>query len=196
MRLARACLLLAAARALQPTARTTRLRAPVPSVARRTTILRAEAEEANVGTAVRNIAPWLLFVLVGTIPRSNQFFASTSTPSSCHTQPTGRPTQSRRCASRTTRSASPRRATRPARTCFRSSSGSTSTASTSQPSEMATSALVRLCIYVPGTFYCNPFSLCGIATPSHRCSYGSTTRRLVRRPKFDFHAGLSPSSTP
>ena len=64
MRLARACLLLAAARALQPTARTTRLRAPVPSVARRTTILRAEAEEANVGTAVRNIAPWLLFVLV------------------------------------------------------------------------------------------------------------------------------------
>ena len=65
MRLARAYLLLAAAKAfvppLQPVAR---LRAPVPSVARRTTILRAEAEEANVGTAVRNIAPWLLFVLV------------------------------------------------------------------------------------------------------------------------------------
>ena len=68
MRLARACLLLTAARALTPVppvaARTTHLRAPVPSVARRTTILRAEAEEANVGTAVRNIAPWLLFVLV------------------------------------------------------------------------------------------------------------------------------------
>ena len=68
MRLARACLLLAAgARAFTAVpvdARTTRLRAPVPSVARRTTILRAEAEEANVGTAVRNIAPWLLFVLV------------------------------------------------------------------------------------------------------------------------------------
>ena len=67
MRLATACLLLVAgARAFTvvPAARTTRLRAPVPSVARRTTILRAEAEEANVGTAVRNIAPWLLFVLV------------------------------------------------------------------------------------------------------------------------------------
>jgi hypothetical protein len=73
MRLARACLLLAAtARALVPPARTTRLRASVPSVARRTTILRAE--EANVGTAVRNIAPWLLFVLVGAAPRSNHFF--------------------------------------------------------------------------------------------------------------------------
>ena len=70
MRLASAYLLLAAAKAfvppLQPVAR---LRAPVPSVARRTTILRAEAEEANVGTAVRNIAPWLLFVLVGPVPR-------------------------------------------------------------------------------------------------------------------------------
>ena len=66
MRLATACLLLVAgARAFTvvPAARTTRLGAPVP-VARRTTILRAEAEEANVGTAVRNIAPWLLFVLV------------------------------------------------------------------------------------------------------------------------------------
>ena len=65
-------MLLAAAQALTsvpPVARTTRLRAPVPSVARRTTILRAEAEEANVGTAVRNIAPWLLFVLVGPVPR-------------------------------------------------------------------------------------------------------------------------------
>ena len=38
-----------------------------------------------------------------------------------------------------------------------SSSGSTNTALTSPPSEMATSSLVRLCIYVPGTFYCNPF---------------------------------------
>ena len=53
MRLARACLLLAAARAF----------APVPLVAARTTRLHAQ-EEANVGTAVRNIAPWLLFVLV------------------------------------------------------------------------------------------------------------------------------------
>ena len=53
MRLARACLVLAAAGAFTP----------VPRVARRTTI-RAEVEEANVGTAVRNIAPWLLFVLV------------------------------------------------------------------------------------------------------------------------------------
>ena len=35
---------------------------PVPPVAARTH-LRAQ-EEANVGTAVRNIAPWLLFVLV------------------------------------------------------------------------------------------------------------------------------------
>jgi hypothetical protein len=69
---------------------------------------------------------------------------------------TSQPTQSRRCASRTTRSASPRRATKPARTCCRSSSGSTSTASTSRRSNMATAALVRLCIYVPGTFYCNP----------------------------------------
>ena len=58
MRLARACLLLAAARAFTP----------VPSVARRPTILHAQ-EEANVGTAVRNIAPWLLFVLVGPAPR-------------------------------------------------------------------------------------------------------------------------------
>ena len=54
MRLARACLLLAAARALVP---------PVQPVAARTTRLHAQ-EEANVGTAVRNIAPWLLFVLV------------------------------------------------------------------------------------------------------------------------------------
>ena len=53
MRLARACLLLAAARALVP---------PVQQSAR-TTQLRAQ-EDANVGTAVRNIAPWLLFVLV------------------------------------------------------------------------------------------------------------------------------------
>jgi len=53
MRLARFCLLLAAARAWIP---------PQP-VAARTTQLRAQ-EEANVGTAVRNIAPWLLFVLV------------------------------------------------------------------------------------------------------------------------------------
>ena len=45
-------------------ARTTCLRAPAPSVARRTTILRAEAEEANVGTAVRNIAVWLPLFLV------------------------------------------------------------------------------------------------------------------------------------
>ena len=53
MRLARACLLLGVARAFTP----------VPTVAARTTRLHAQ-EEANVGTAVRNIAPWLLFVLV------------------------------------------------------------------------------------------------------------------------------------
>ena len=54
MRLARAFLLIAAARAF--------ITPPVQSAAR-TTQLRAQ-EEANVGTAVRNIAPWLLFVLV------------------------------------------------------------------------------------------------------------------------------------
>ena len=93
MRLATACLLLVAgARAFTvvPAARTTRLRAPVPSVARRTTILRAEAEEANVGTAVRNIAPWLLFVLVGTAPRSNHFSRQPRRHRAV-TQPTGRP---------------------------------------------------------------------------------------------------------
>ena len=86
MRLARFCLLFTAARAFVP---------PVVPVAARTH-LRAQ-EEANVGTAVRNIAPWLLFVLVGTAPRSTHFFVSTSTPS-CQprrhraaTQPTGRP---------------------------------------------------------------------------------------------------------
>ena len=77
------CLLLAAA--LQPRAFTL---TPAPPVAARTTRLHAQ-EEANVGTAVRNIAPWLLFVLVGTAPRSTHFFVSTSTPSSCHS-PTGR----------------------------------------------------------------------------------------------------------
>ena len=75
MRLARLCLLVVAARAFVP---------PVQQpVAARTTRLHAQ-EEASVGTAVRNIAPWLLFVLVGTTPRSNQFFAPPSTPSSCH----------------------------------------------------------------------------------------------------------------
>ena len=29
----------------------------------------------------------------------------------------------------------------------------------------------------------------GIATPSRRCSYGSTSRRCIWRPKFDFHSG-------
>jgi len=52
MRLVRASLLVAAVSAF----------APVPLVARRSTRLRAE--EANVGTAVRNLAPWLVFVLV------------------------------------------------------------------------------------------------------------------------------------
>ena len=170
MRLARACLLLFTARAFTP----------VPSVARRTTILRAEAEEANVGTAVRNIAPWLLFVLVGAAPRS--IFRVNFDAIELSLSPPVDSTQSRRYASRTTRGAWPRRATRPARTSCRrgqrhrrsvfiasiasastaqrpagSSSGSTSTASTSQRSKMATSSLVRLCIYVPGTFYCNPF---------------------------------------
>ena len=54
MRLARAFLLVVAARAFVP---------PVQPVAARTTRLHAQ-EEASVGTAVRNIAPWLLFVLV------------------------------------------------------------------------------------------------------------------------------------
>ena len=55
MRLARLCLLVVAARAFVP---------PVQQpVAARTTRLHAQ-EEASVGTAVRNIAPWLLFVLV------------------------------------------------------------------------------------------------------------------------------------
>ena len=55
MRLARAYLLVVAARAFVP---------PVQQpVAARTTRLHAQ-EEASVGTAVRNIAPWLLFVLV------------------------------------------------------------------------------------------------------------------------------------
>ena len=53
MRLARVCLLLAAARAWTP---------PVQSAAR-TTRLYAQ-EEANVGTAVRNIAVWLPLFLV------------------------------------------------------------------------------------------------------------------------------------
>ena len=94
MRLARVCLLLASvARALTPpvAGRTTRLYAPVPSVARRTTILRAEAEEANVGTAVRNIAPWLLFVLVGTAPRSKYHFSRQPRRHRAVTQLTGRP---------------------------------------------------------------------------------------------------------
>ena len=51
MRLVRASLLIAAVSAF----------APNPSVARRTEL---RAEEANVGTAVRNLAPWLVFVLV------------------------------------------------------------------------------------------------------------------------------------
>ena len=79
MRLARACLLLTAARAF----------APVPPVAARTTRLHAQ-EEANVGTAVRNIAPWLLFVLAGTPPRSNHFSCQ-SRRHRAVTQPTGRP---------------------------------------------------------------------------------------------------------
>ena len=53
MRLARVCLLLAAARAFTP----------VPPVAARTTRLHAQ-EEANLGTAVRNIAVWLPLFLV------------------------------------------------------------------------------------------------------------------------------------
>ena len=55
MRLASLYLLVVAARAFVP---------PVQQpVAARTICLHAQ-EEANVGTAVRNIAPWLLFVLV------------------------------------------------------------------------------------------------------------------------------------
>ena len=185
MRLARACLLLAVARAFTPkAARTTRLRAPVPSVARRTTILRAEAEEANVGTAVRNIAPWLLFVLVGTTPRSNQFFAPPSTPSSCHSA--HRSTPHRAGAAHpelqgVRRREGPRGLREPAAllpVALRARFGRRShlrwlrrpwsaCASTSQGRSTAT----RL-------------SLCGIATPSQRCSYGSTSRQLVRRPQI------------
>ena len=55
MRIASAFLLVVAARAFVPP-----LQQPV---AARTTCLHAQ-EEASVGTAVRNIAPWLLFVLV------------------------------------------------------------------------------------------------------------------------------------
>jgi len=80
MRLARACLLLAAARAFTPVP---------PAAARTTTRLHAQ-EEANVGTAVRNIAPWLLFVLVGTAPRSNHFSRQPRRHRAV-TQPTGRP---------------------------------------------------------------------------------------------------------
>ena len=55
MRLASLYLLVVAARAFVP---------PVQQpVAARTIVLHAQ-EEASVGTAVRNIAPWLLFVLV------------------------------------------------------------------------------------------------------------------------------------
>ena len=64
MRLASTYLLVVAAGAFVP---------PVQQpVAARTAPLHAR-EEANVGTAVRNIAPWLIFVLVGTAPRSNHF---------------------------------------------------------------------------------------------------------------------------
>ena len=60
MRLASLYLLVVAARAFVP---------PVQQpVAARTICLHAQ-EEASVGTAVRNIAPWLLFVLVGLAPR-------------------------------------------------------------------------------------------------------------------------------
>ena len=60
MRLASLYLLVVAARAFVP---------PVQQpVAARTICLHAQ-EEASVGTAVRNIAPWLLFVLVGPAPR-------------------------------------------------------------------------------------------------------------------------------
>ncbi len=42
-----------------------------------------------MGTALRNIAPWLLFVLVGTAPRSN--FSRQPRRHRAVTQPTGRP---------------------------------------------------------------------------------------------------------
>ena len=80
MRLASLYLLVVAARAFVP---------PVQQpVAARTTRLHAQ-EEANVGTAVRNIAPWLLFVLVGPAPRSNHFFGQPRRHRAV-TQPTGR----------------------------------------------------------------------------------------------------------
>ena len=83
MQLARACLLLTAARAFG-------FVPPVQQpVAARTTRLHAQ-EEANLGTAVRNIAPWLLFVLVGAAPRSNHFSRQPRRHRAV-TQPTGRP---------------------------------------------------------------------------------------------------------
>ena len=43
---------------------------------------------------------------------------------------------------------------------------------------MATSSLVRLCIYVPGTFYCNPFKpfLNAVAGSSYGLAYGHFRR--------------------
>ena len=43
---------------------------------------------------------------------------------------------------------------------------------------MATSSLVRLCIYVPGTFYCNPFKpfLNAVAGSSYGIAYGHFRR--------------------
>ena len=176
MRLASLYLLVVAARAFVP---------PVQQpVAARTICLRAQ-EEASVGTAVRNIAPWLLFVLVepalklqgvrrGEGPRGlREPLAVAGGVIEVHT-------------------ALASTAQRPAG----SSSGSTSTASTSPPSPWLRhpwSGCASTC-RAPST--ATRFCLCGIATPSHRCSYGSMSRRLVRRPKFDFHAGSSPSSTP
>ena len=186
MRLARICLLLAAARAFTP----------VPPVAARTTPLYAQ-EEANVGTAVRNIAPWLLFVLVGPAPRSNHFSRQPRRHRAV-TQPTGR-FHNRAGAAH------------PELQGVRRGQGPRGLREPLAVLPVALRARPRRCGplthgYVilgpamhlrPRDVLLQPVLAC-VESPRHRtdAATGSTSRRLVRRPKFDFHAGLSPSSTP
>ena len=188
MRLARACLLLAAA--LQARAFT-----PAPPVAPRTTRLHAR-EEANVGTAVRNIAPWLIFVLVGTAPRSNHFTRQPRRHRAV-TQPTGR-FHNRAGAAHpelqgVRRREGPRSLREPAAVLPVALRARRRRRGVLTWLLLLSSACASMC---RGRSTATRLSLCGIATLSHRCSYGSTSRRLVRRPKYDFHTGLSPSSTP
>ena len=51
---------------------------------------------------------------------------------------------------------------------------------------MATSSLVRLCIYVPGTFYCNPFkpvwnrhAIAKMQLREHVASIGEAPENLI-----------------